>query len=114
MPFISIRTSDKLSAEQKREINSGLGEIISILPGKELSQLMTEIIDGQSMCFAGQERSGLAFVELRLYSESPMDAKREFVSAFYQLMEKTTGLAGEDIYMNIQEFNHWVRAGQIN
>ena len=113
MPFISVKTSSKLTLAQKQEINRGLGQIISILPGKAESNVMIEISDGHTLCYAGAERTGIAFAELRLYGESPLEAKEAFVNAFLKLLREAAGIAPEDVYMTIQEFDHWVSKGKL-
>ena len=113
MPFISVKTSSKLTLQQKQELNRGIGQIISILPGKAESNVMIEISDGHTLCYAGQERSGIAFVELRLFRESPTEAKEAFVEAFFKLLEEAAGIKPDDVYMNIMEFDHWVSRGKL-
>ena len=49
MPFISVKTSSKLTLQQKQELNRGIGQIISILPGKAESNVMIEISDGHTL-----------------------------------------------------------------
>ncbi len=111
MPFVSVRTSSKLSLDKKEALYKGIGRIISILPGKAESNVMIEISDGRTMAFKGEEREGVAFCELRLYKPSPEDKKQEFVREFHKLLKDEAGISPDDVYMTIDEYDSWVSRG---
>lgn len=113
MPFISVRTSSKLSLNEKEALYKGIGKIISILPGKAESNVMIEISDGRTMAFKGEEREGIAFCELRLYKKSPEENKQEFVREFLSLLREEAGISPDDVYMTIGEYDSWVSRGAL-
>ena len=56
MPYIAINTSKPLSAAQKDELKTALGEKITVIPGKSESRLMVDISDNHTMYLAGEKR----------------------------------------------------------
>ena len=51
MPMITVHTNKQLTKEEKALVGRGLGERITLLPGKSEASLMLEIQDGQEMFF---------------------------------------------------------------
>lgn len=110
MPYIAVNVSTPLDAAKKEEIKSELGKLIELLPGKSESVLMVELDDAKSMYFRGASKSCI-FIEIRLYKESPMEAKKEFTSKVFEMLERLTGIGKDDIFLNILEFDNWGAGG---
>lgn len=107
MPFISIRTAQKLSDETKKKLKARMGEKISLLPNKSEAVLMVEIIDGNSVYFAGEQLEKGAFVDVRLYRPSPYEAKKLFAESVFDALEELTETPRAGIYLNFVEMDTW-------
>ena len=106
MPYIHISTNVDLSIEDKVKIKDKLAELLPILPEKNIHNALVHIDGGEYMHFAAPEDK-CAFCDLRLYTESPQDAKDEFVEKLYTYLEEEYGISPKRFYMNITELDTW-------
>ncbi len=112
MPYIGVSTSKKLSDEQKDALKAALGEKISVIPGKSEQALMVDIADGHAMYFAGEKRE-LAFVDVRCFGTTEFANKKAFTEAAFAVVQQTTGLPGDGIYLTYSEFANWGTKGSM-
>jgi len=106
MPYICVNLTKKLSDQQKDAIKSGLGEKISLIPGKTEKALMVDFSEGHTMYFAGEKRD-LAFVDVRCYKTAEFENKKAFTEAVFELMEQETGLTADDVDRAWGEYDTW-------
>lgn len=111
MPFININVPIELDEAKKEAVKSELGKLIEVLPGKSESVLMIELNDAKTMYFGGEKTQLCALVDVRLYKESPIEAKREFTSKVFEMMERLLGIKPGNIFLNITEFANWGSGG---
>lgn len=112
MPYICVNLTKKLSDEQKDAIKSGLGEKISLIPGKSERALMVDFSENHTMYFAGEKRD-LAFVDVRCYKSAPFADKQRFTEAVFELLAQETGLTADDIYLSWGEYDTWGTKGSM-
>ena len=55
-----------------------------------------------------------AFVDLRLYTPAPAEAKRAFAAALTRELCERFELEPDFVYMNMLELDHWVSGGGIS
>jgi phenylpyruvate tautomerase PptA (4-oxalocrotonate tautomerase family) len=113
MPYINVNVSVELDQAKKDAVKAELGRLIDILPGKSESVLMIELNGSKTMYFRGEQKPPCAFVEVRLYKESPMDAKKEFTAKVFEMLERLLGLKPEDVFLNILEMQNWGVGGSL-
>lgn len=113
MPFIGVKTAKKLTSDVKTALKCGFGEIISIIPGKAEKSMMMSIEDAQPLYFRGEERDNCAFVEVRLKDKAELSDKENLTVAIFDLMEQKAGIAKDDVYVNIMEFDNWGSRGVL-
>lgn len=112
MPYIGVSTSKVLTEAQKDAIKTELGRKIEILPGKTEAKLMIDISDGHSMYFAGEKRE-LAFLDVRCYGSTEFENKKAFTEAAFDVVQETTGLPEDGIYLSYGEFSTWGTMGSM-
>ena len=112
MPFIRIATAKPLSEEQKNLLKQELGRTISVIPGKAEDNTMIEISGGQAVYFRGVKDS-CAFVEVKLFTKAPREAKEAFAGHIFSILEKVAGVSPDDVYMNFTEFDNWGLKGKL-
>ena len=110
MPYIAINTVKKLSPGEKEKVKAEFGRLISILPTKTEAGLLVDFSGDRTMYRAGTEVSG-AFVEIRLFHQSDMEAKKQFTKEVFEMMTRELGIKQEHIYLNILEFDAWGSGG---
>ena len=113
MPFISVSVSNALTKDQKDEIKSRLGQLIEILPTKSEKGLMVDISDNHSIYYAGEEMKNAAFIDLRLYKESPFDEKGAFFNQTCEMLSSVAGIDIGSIYFNVFELANWGSKGNF-
>ena len=113
MPFISVSVSCTLTKAQKDDIKSRLGKLIEILPTKTEKSLMVDISDNHSIYYAGEENEKAAFIDLRIYKESPFDAKSEFFRRMCDMLGEVAGIDNDNIYFNVFELSNWGLKGNF-
>ena len=114
MPFVNIHVTGTLTEEKKDLLKTRLGELITILPGKQESGLMVDIADNHSMYYQGSKLEKCAFVDVRLYKESPMEEKGKFATALFETLEEITGVPRTRVYLNFLEMNTWGSKGTFH
>jgi phenylpyruvate tautomerase PptA (4-oxalocrotonate tautomerase family) len=110
MPYIAINTTQELSDSQKEKIKTELGRIIAVIPTKSEAGLLIDFSGGRTIYKAGEKVSG-AFIDLRLYHKSGFEPKKQFTEATFELLSRELGLAKENMYLTIMEFDNWGSGG---
>ena len=111
MPYIAINTSQKLSAAQKDKIKTELGRLITIIPSKTEAVTYVDFSDSRTAYKGGAEISG-AFVDVRLFHKADFEPKKKFTEETLAMLSKELGIAIENIYLSILEFNDWGSRGK--
>ncbi len=111
MPFISINLSASITKAQKDEIKTRLGKLIEIIPSKSEKGLMVDISDDHALYYAGQEMENAAFIDVRLYKDSPFDEKGEFFKQTCLMLGEIAGVDPQSVYCNIFELQNWGSRG---
>ncbi len=112
MPYIGIHVTGSLTAAQKDAIKSGLGEHITLIPGKTEQALMVDISENHTMYFQGAARP-LVFADVRCYKTAEFADKKRFTEAVFELLTKVTGVPPEDIYLSWGEYDTWGVRGSL-
>jgi phenylpyruvate tautomerase PptA (4-oxalocrotonate tautomerase family) len=113
MPFISFSVGTSPDALQQEKLKTELGRLIEILPGKSENVLMIDICGGHTLYFRGEKKKRCAFIDVRLYKESPLAAKQEFTEKLTLLTEEILGIPRADIFVSILEFANWGAGGTL-
>jgi len=111
MPYINIHVTGALCENKRDELKSKLGQIIEILPGKSESGLMVDISDNHTMYYQGNKLDKCAFVDVRLYKQSPFVEKGEFAKALFAALEEIAGVPSNSVYLNFIELENWASRG---
>ena len=106
MPYIGINVTGSLTEKQKNTIKNGLGEKISLIPGKNESRLMIDFSENHTLYMAGNRRP-LAFIDVRCYGKTEFENNKAFTEAALTLIQETLGLEPGDLYLTLTEFEHW-------
>ncbi len=106
MPFITVKTSAKLSEQVKLEIENKLTDSISILPGKTSNYFMCAVEDNISMMFHG-DKQPTAFVEVKIFGRSTREAYTDLTAEICEILEKSAGVAPDYCYVKFEEVENW-------
>lgn len=113
MPYVHIRTTAEMTAAKKSALLEEIAPLLPILPGKNRNNAMVDLEGGCFMAM-GEPSIPCAFCEIRLYRQSPADAKEKFAASLTALLEKELAVPADHVYLNYMEMDHWgLRGGLI-
>lgn len=113
MPFINVHIGKPLTDEEKANVAAMIAGNMPILPGKTRDNTMIEISAGRDM-FMGGEKRALVFVDMRVYHESPVEAKDEFVKALTRGFVELLDIEPDRQYYNIADMPQWGGRGSFH
>ena len=106
MPYVNVSTNKVLDAAQKNELQTKLGDLISIMPGKTAEQTLIKISDNCDMYRRGFD-GPLCIIEISIYQMQPFRYKSDLTSAICGLMEKEYGIPVKNLYVKFAEMPIW-------
>lgn len=112
MPFITFTTNHKLTLKQENEIAKRTGELITILPGKKEENLMIHLEDDQIMYFRGGVVTCM-MIAVKLYKTIDFEAKKKFTEELMKMINETTKIEINDIYVSFDEYENWGKQGSL-
>jgi len=112
MPYVHVSTNKAFDSAQKNELQTKLGDLISIMPGKTPEQTLIQITDDCSMYRRGFD-GPLAIIEISIYQMQPFGYKSKLVSAIYELMERDCGIPAANLYIKFSEMPIWGAGGAL-
>lgn len=111
MPFISMNTNVKLTQEKILELKAEAGRVLALIPGKNESQLMVQINEGQNMFFKGEDVPCM-MVQVNCYGQAAKENLDSFVKELAASIEKVTGVPAGNQYLTIDGYANWGVAGK--
>ena len=110
MPQINITVAKRIDEKKKDEFQLELGRNMEILPGKNIENTAICICDGCAMFKNGKPIDG-AFVDIRLFKNSPEESKKAFAEKLFSIFKTILNIESGYIYMNFIELQHWASGG---
>ena len=107
MPYIRLSVTQKLTQEKQEELAKGLGEALSLIPGKDGRGLIVDFEDGKTMFAGGVKQENMVFADVRYYSNFEYHIKKNFTVAAFEAISKVLGTAKEQMFLTISEYNNW-------
>ena len=107
MPYIRLSIAQKLTQEKQEELVNGIGEALSIIPGKDGRGLIVDMEDGKTLFVGGKKQEDMIFVDVRYYSNFPHTIKQSFTVAVFETITKVLGTPKERAFLTITEYNSW-------
>jgi hypothetical protein len=107
MPYIRVSTSQKLTPEKQTELAKGLGEALSLLPGKDGRGLIVDLEDGKTMLVGARRQDNFVFADVRYYSNFEYQIKKKFTAAVFDVFKNVLGTTEDKAFLTITEYNNW-------
>lgn len=107
MPYIRTTVSKPLSAENKENLKSKLGEAIALIPGKSEAWLMLAFEDNIDMYFKGKCDEEYAYLEVSLFGSTSDAAYDRLTCALSEIVNEELGIDRTNIYIKYEEAEHW-------
>ena len=107
MPYIRLSIAKELAQETQEELVSGIGEALSIIPGKDGRGLIVDMEDGKTLYMGGVKQEDMVFVDVRYFSNFEYHIKKDFTVAVFAAIKKVLGTTEDKMSMTITEYNSW-------
>ncbi len=107
MPYIRTTVSKELTAQNKENLKSKLGQAIALIPGKSEAWLMLAFEDNIDMYFKGDGDNDYAYLEVSLFGSTSDAAYDRLTAALSEIVNEELGIDRENIYIKYEEAEHW-------
>ncbi len=107
MPYISTKTTAKVSREQEIRLKEELGRAIELIPGKSEKYLMLNLDDGCRMAFGGSTEPDIAMVEIDIFGRADDSAFDALTERVCDIINEVVGVAKNRIYVKYREVDRW-------
>lgn len=106
MPFIKIKTNQRVSAQQQEVIKSGMGKAITVLPGKSEQWLMVGIEPEYRLYHQGTDEPA-AMVEVQVYGGAPASAYSALTGKISEILHTELHIPLNRIYVSYLDTPNW-------
>lgn len=110
MPYLDIRSSKPIDGPTRDALQLEIGKIITVIPGKNVSNTLICFMDNYSM-YKDRQPIDAIFVDVRMYKTSAEEDKKEFVKALTTLLSETLDIPPPHIQLNFLEQPNWAVNG---
>jgi len=112
MPYIDIRVSKPLDLATRNKLQTEISGSMELIPGKNSANTTICISDNYTIYKDGQPIDS-AFIDVRLYRESPTDSKRTFAERLFAIFESELSLPPSNVQINFVELPCWASNGEL-
>ena len=112
MPHIDIRISKPVDTQTRGILQNEIAGSIELLPGKTATNTIICISDNYTM-YRDTQPIEAAFVEIRLYKESPAESKKDFAERLFGIFESVLNIPPSHVQMNFIELPCWASNGNF-
>jgi len=112
MPYIDIRISKPVDVTKKNKLQSEIAGIMEIIPGKNAGNTTICISDNHTI-YRDTKPIEAAFIDIRLYKESPTESKSLFAERLFSIMNTELGIPPSHVQMNFVELPCWASNGNL-
>ena len=111
MPQINITLAKQPDDKTKDALQLEIAQNMEILPGKNIGNTTISICGGCAMFRNGKPHDG-AFIDVRLYKNSPEESKKEFAEKLFSIFKAMLDIEPECIAINFIELPNWASGGR--
>ena len=106
MPFIDSKVTVKVTEQQKEEIKTELGKLITTL-NKSETYLMVGIEDSYDLWLGGKKLDKGAYVAVSLYGDAPKEQYDKLTGQICALLSDKLGIPGSAVYVTYHPVHDW-------
>ncbi|MGI5893746.1 MAG: phenylpyruvate tautomerase MIF-related protein [Candidatus Merdivicinus sp.] len=107
MPYLCVRTSAEISAEQERILKAKLGKAIEQIPGKTEQWLMVEFADNCRLWFGGKNDVPCAVIQVDLFGRASDEACSRMTAALSEIFSEELGISPKNLYVKYKDYDQW-------
>ena len=107
MPFIRVKTSCPITAEQEITLKTQMGKAIERVPGKSEAYLLLEFEDRCRLWLQGGNDKPIAYIEAAVFANERHAGYDAFTAEVTRSFSETLGIAPERIYLRFEDIPVW-------
>lgn len=105
MPFIDVKASCEITGEQEQRLKTGLGEAISLIPGKSEGSLMLRFTGECRMWFGGEQDGPIVMADMAIYGTAAPGSFSAFGDRAVSLIKEVLG--AKQVYIRLAQTTDW-------
>ncbi len=107
MPYINMKTSEKLDTGVIESLKTEFGKAISLIPGKSERWLMINFDTECKMAFSGDSKTAAAMLEVEIFGNASDNDYDKLTAKLCDIVEGYTGVKKDRIYIKYREVDRW-------
>ena len=107
MPYINLKTSRKISAEEGTKVKAAFGKAIECFPGKSEAYLMVGIEDEVRLWFRGDDSEDSAIVDVNLLGAVNSEASEKMTAVICDILENELSISPDRVYVKYTGYKDW-------
>jgi len=112
MPHININISKPVAPETKSTLQNEIADIMETIPGKNAGNTLICISDTCTM-YRDKQPLEAAYIDVRLYKESPDESKKAFAEKLFDIFESVLKIPPSNVQINFVELPCWASGGNF-
>jgi phenylpyruvate tautomerase PptA (4-oxalocrotonate tautomerase family) len=112
MPHMDIRISKTVDTKTREKLQSEIAGSMELIPGKNAANTLICISDNYTM-YRDLQCIEAAFVDVRLYKESPAESKKAFAERLFVIFENVLNIEPSNVQINFVELPCWASGGNF-
>ncbi len=106
MPMIDSKLTVKITDQQKEELKTEFGKLITTL-NKPETYLMVGIEDGYDLWFGGKKLDKGAYVAVSLLGNAPQELYEKLTGQICDLLSRKFDIPGNAVYVTYHPVSDW-------
>ncbi|MBQ9045892.1 MAG: hypothetical protein IJ112_08115 [Oscillospiraceae bacterium] len=112
MPFLKVKVSCPISAEQEAAIKARIGKAIELVPGKSEAYLLLAFADNAHLWLRGEHAEPIAYIEAAVFGNESHAGYPAFSAELARIFQDVLGIAPENLYIKYEDISAWSVSGQ--
>ena len=112
MPHISIKVSKPTDSRLRDRLQAEIAGSMELIPGKTAANTVICISDDCTM-YRDSQAVEAAYIDVRLYKESPGENKKAFAERLFVIVESVLGIPPSNVQINFVELPCWASNGNF-
>lgn len=113
MPFITVRTNQRIKQEQEEKIKAGLGKAIAFVSGKSEESLMVMFEKKAPIYLRGDGKRPMAFLDVAVFGNESHQGYQEFSLYATKLINETLQIDPRDIFIDYRDIPAFSVGGYV-
>ena len=113
MPFIKVRVSCPILAQQEVELKCRMGKAIELIPGKSEEYLLLSFESDSHLWLRGEKERPIGYIEAAIFGNEDHVGYPAFTAEVTNIFHEVLGISPENLYILYEDISAWSVAGQF-